>query len=194
MTRVIAGTAKGRPLRVPERGTRPTSDRVRESLFSSLDHRLGNWHGRCIYDLYAGSGAVAIEALSRGAQRAVLVERDRAAAAIIRQNLQTTGLDATVVQADVGAFVTRPALPVPDVVFVDPPYELPADTVAEQLGTLLAGVVDHEVLLVVERNARDEQSPLPAGCTDVDVRRIGETALTFAHWYRSSNDDGSAHA
>lgn len=194
MTRVIAGSAKGRALRVPERVTRPTSDRVRESLFSSLDHRLGNWTGLCVYDLYAGSGAVAIEALSRGAAHAVLVERDKAAVAVIRQNLAAAGVEATVVQADVAAFVTRQPVPLPDVVFVDPPYELPAAELRAALTALLEQIDDHEVLLVIERNARDTESPVPAGCTDTDIRRIGETALTFAHWYRCANDDGSAHA
>lgn len=183
MTRVIAGTAKGRVLRVPERVTRPTTDRVRESMFSSLEHRLGSWRGLCIYDLYAGSGAVAIEAMSRGAGRAVIVEKDRSAIAVIRRNLDIAGITAEVVQGDVEQFVQRAPVPLPDVVFVDPPYEVPAATVRAQLERLLGQTGEREVLLVVERSARDVESPLPDGCTDVDIRRIGETAVHFAHWY-----------
>ena len=193
MTRIISGSAKGRVLRVPDKVARPTTDRVRESLFSSLEHRLGSWQGLCIYDLYAGSGAVAIEALSRGAAHAVIVEQDRNAVAVIRHNLETAGVTADVIAADVGQFVQRPPVPPPDVVFVDPPYEVPAARVREVLGRLLTQIGDREVLLVVERSARDAESPLPAGCSDIDVRRIGETAVTFAHWY-GYPDDGSADA
>lgn len=189
MTRIIAGSAKGRALKVPDRGTRPTSDRVREAVFSSLEHRLGSFVGLCIYDLYAGSGAFGFEALSRGAASAVLVENNRKAADIIRMNAQTTGLPATVVAADVAHFVTRPPQPHPDVVFVDPPYDLPAAAVQQQLAALLAQLPDHDVLLVVERSARDEASPIPAGCTDIDVRRVGETAVTYAHWYGYPHDN-----
>ena len=189
MTRIIAGNAKGRALKVPDRGTRPTSDRVREAVFSSLEHRLGSFAGLCIYDLYAGSGAFGLEAMSRGAASAVLVEKDRKAVDIIRTNVQNSGLQATVVAADVAQFVGRPPQPPPDVVFVDPPYELPAETVQQQLAALLAQLPDHEVLLVVERSARDNASPIPAGCTEVDVRRVGETTVTYAHWYGYPHDN-----
>ncbi len=183
MTRIIGGSARGRTLRVPGHGTRPTSDRVRESLFSSLEHRLGGWHGRVVLDLYAGSGALALEALSRGAARAIAVEQDRQAVQVLRANAAATGLALDVVAADVGRFVTRPLPATPDVVFVDPPYDLPADTLRGHLAALLADIGASEVLLVIERSARDSASPVPEGCEDVEVRTVGETTLTYAHWY-----------
>ena len=183
MTRIIGGAARGRSLRVPERGTRPTSDRVRESVFSSLEHRLGAWHGLVVFDLYAGSGALALEALSRGASRAVAVESDRRAVQVLRANAAMTGLAPEIVQADVARFVRqRPATP-PDVVFADPPYDVPAETLRANLAALLAQIQGHEVLLVIERSARDTASAVPEGCTEVEVRTVGETAITYAHWY-----------
>lgn len=189
MTRIIAGTAKGRTLKVPPKVTRPTSDRVREAVFSSIEHRLGTLHGTCVYDLYAGSGAFGLEAMSRGATAAVLVEHDRNAVETLKLNVQTAGLPATVVAADVAKFVQRMPSPKPDVVFVDPPYEVPSAAVREQLAALLAHLADHEVLLVVERSARDTDSPIPAGCADIDVRMVGDTAITYAHWYGYPHDD-----
>ena len=194
MTRIIGGSAKGRPLRVPEQGTRPTSDRVREAVFSSLEHRLGGWSGVTVYDLYAGSGAFALEALSRGAARAVAVERERRALEVIRANAAACRLTLDVVAADVAQFCQRPPSPTPDLVFVDPPYELPAEALRAQLAQLLAQVPEgHQVLLVVERSARDAESPLPAGCDDIDTRRLGETSVTYAHWY-GEHHDGAAPA
>lgn len=189
MTRIIAGSAKGRSLKVPEKGTRPTSDRVREAIFSSLEHRLGSFAGLCVYDLYAGSGAFGFEAMSRGATSALLVEHDRKAVDVIRNNATTTGLPAQVVAGDVAQFVKRAPAPLPDVVFVDPPYDMPAAVIRDQLGALLAQIPDHEVLLVVERSSRDTESPIPPGCTDVDIRTLGETAVIYAHWYGYAHDD-----
>ena len=188
MTRIISGSAKGRPLRVPPAGTRPTSDRVREAVFSSLEHRLGTWHGLCVYDLYAGSGAFALEALSRGAARGVAVEKDRRAVEVIRANATTTRLSLDVVASEVGRFVAKVPAPMPDVVFVDPPYDVPAATVRAELTTLLSHMPDHEVLLVIERSARDTDSPVPDGCGDIDVRTIGETSVVYARWYGEHHD------
>jgi 16S rRNA (guanine966-N2)-methyltransferase len=193
MTRIIGGSAKGRTLRVPGEGTRPTSDRVREAMFSSLEHRLGTFDGVCLYDLYAGSGAFALEALSRGAGRAVAVELDRGAAALMRANAAACGLSLEVVQSDVARFVERQPRPAPDLIFADPPYELPAFVLREQLATLLRQLPDHDVLVVVERSARDKASPLPDGCVDIDVRKHGETSVTYAHWYGYPHD-GAAPA
>lgn len=193
MTRIIGGSAKGRTLRVPEHGTRPTSDRTREAVFSSLEHRLGGFAGTCVYDLYAGSGAFALEALSRGASRAVAVERDRAAAGIIRANADACRLVVDVVPLDVARFVERVPIPAPDLVFADPPYDVPAATLRAQLTALLSQLPDREVILVIERSARDLESAVPEGCTDIDVRRLGETSVTYAHWYGYAHD-GSAPA
>ncbi len=183
MTRIISGIAKGRTLKVPEKVTRPTSDRIREAVFSSLEHRLGTWHGRCVYDLFAGSGAFALEAMSRGAAHAVAVERDKRAAEAIRANAASTGLALEVMAVDVAQFVARAPAPPPDLVFADPPYELAADALAAILGQLLRQLPGREVLLVVERPTRDKASPLPPGLQDIDVRVIGDTTITYARWY-----------
>lgn len=191
MTRIIGGSAKGHTLRVPADGTRPTSDRVREAMFSSLEHRLGGFAGICVYDLYSGSGAFALEALSRGASRAVAVERERAAVTLIRTNAEACRLALDVVQADVARFVEKSPTPVPDLIFADPPYEMPASVLREQLATILRQIPDYEVLVVVERAARDKESPLPEGCVGVDVRKHGETSVTYAHWYGYPHDGAS---
>jgi 16S rRNA (guanine966-N2)-methyltransferase len=191
MTRIIGGSAKGRTLLVPSDGTRPTSDRVREAMFSSLEHRLGGFAGICVYDLYSGSGAFALEALSRGAGRALAVERESAAVTVIRSNAAACRLALDVVQADVARFVEKLPSPAPDLIFADPPYELPASVLREQLASLLRQMPDHEVLVVVERSARDKESPLPDGCVGVDVRKHGETSVIYAHWYGYPYDGAS---
>ncbi len=183
MTRIISGSAKGRNLRVPEKVTRPTADRIREAVFSSLEHRLGSWQGLCAYDLFAGSGAFALEAMSRGAAHAIAVERDKRAAEVIRANAASTGLILNVVVSAVEQFTSRVPSPPPDVVFADPPYDLSSEALAGMLGALLQQLQGHEVLLVVERSARDRSSPLPAGLQDIEVRTFGDTTITYGRWY-----------
>jgi 16S rRNA (guanine966-N2)-methyltransferase len=125
--RVVAGSARGRRLVAPKGLTvRPTSDRVREATFNALASR-GALRDSVVLDLFAGTGALAIEALSRGAARAVLVESDRAAVEAIRANLTATGMDerATVVRDDVLRWLGRPVPPV-DLVLADPPYAFEA--------------------------------------------------------------------
>ncbi len=124
--RVVAGLAGGRRLQVPPgRRLRPTSERVREAVFSSL-HSLGVLEGATALDLFAGTGALGIEALSRGAVAVTFVEADPAAVAAIRANLEATGLEGgTVVQADVGRFLDDPG-PTVDLAFADPPYAFSA--------------------------------------------------------------------
>lgn len=122
--RVVAGTARGRRLTSPTgRSVRPTSDRVREALFSMLASRA-DLEGLTVLDLFAGTGALGIEALSRGAAHATFVERDPAAVATVRANLVATGLGAaaTVVRDDARRFVGRPGAAF-DVAFCDPPYD-----------------------------------------------------------------------
>ena len=135
--RVIAGTARGVRLGPVPRGVRPVSDRAREGVFSSLGAGVPGTH---VLDLYAGTGAMAIEALSRGAEHATLVERDRGALAAIRDNLARTRLGETaeIVASDVLAFVTRDANPLEtfDLIFVDPPYAMDH----EELDRLVAAI------------------------------------------------------
>lgn len=185
MTRIIAGSARGRRLAVPQHGTRPTSDRVRESMFSTLTSELlasgSDWSDLDVLDLYAGSGALGLEAASRGARSVVLVERARPAVDAIRRNMEALGSDAVrLIAADVQQLVQRePAAPC-SLVFVDPPYELAATALTALLGALAAhGWIADAARVVVERASSDAQSPLPDGWTDLSQRRYGDTRL----WY-----------
>ena len=176
MTRIIAGTHGGRRLNVPAgSGTRPTSDRAREGLFSSLQS-LTELEGADVLDLYAGSGALGLEAVSRGAAKATLVEHDPSALAVLRANVQELGLEATVVDADVERFLSREPSPY-QVVLLDPPYELDIDPV---LGAVLAWLAEDPVV-VVERSTRGAAPTAPAGLREVRSRRYGEATL----WYFS---------
>jgi 16S rRNA (guanine966-N2)-methyltransferase len=179
--RVIAGTAGGRKLVAPKGDTRPTTDRVKEALFSSLGARV---HDANVLDLYAGSGALAIEALSRGAARAVLVDRDRAAEHAIRANLDTTGFTdvARVRRSTVSSFLAGviPHRPF-DLVFLDPPYEVPGPELAGVLGTLAAeGAVATGATVVLERPKGSEPVLLPDGWGIEKARGYGDTLLVVA--------------
>lgn len=183
MTRIISGAAGGRRLAVPPRGTRPTSDRVREALFSTVDSDLlargQAWTHVTVLDLYAGSGALGLEALSRGAASAVLVEKSPAAAAILQANVDAVGLaGATVLVRDVGHLTGDP---VPaSLVLVDPPYETPAGDVCAVLTRAQAkGWIAADALIVIERSARDKESPIPDTWVLSSRRAYGDTVL----WY-----------
>ena len=180
MTRIVAGSAGGRPLKVPPgAGTRPTSDRVREALFSRLES-LGALDGARVLDLYAGSGALGLEALSRGAASAVLVEAAPRAAAVARANAAALGLPgAHVVAAKVERYLPGAPAAGFDLVLVDPPYALPEDDLAAVL-VALAPALDPGALVVVERSARGPEPSWPPGWRREDSRRYGETALWFA--------------
>jgi 16S rRNA (guanine(966)-N(2))-methyltransferase RsmD len=180
--RVIAGTAGGRRLVAPRGTARPTTDRLKEALFSSLGHRVD---GAVVLDLYAGSGALAIEALSRGAARAVLVDRDRAADSAIATNLGATGFDdvATFVRAPVATFLRddEPRGPF-DVVFLDPPYDVPDAEVAAVLDALANPPwLADSATVVVERPRGAGGVRLPEGWGTERERVYGDTLLVVAH-------------
>ncbi|MBC3985260.1 16S rRNA (guanine(966)-N(2))-methyltransferase RsmD [Streptomyces sp. AC536] len=183
MTRVIAGAAGGRRLAVPPgTGTRPTSDRAREGLFSTWESLLGSLAGARVLDLYAGSGAVGLEALSRGAEHALLVEADSRAARVVRENVRTLGLPGAEVRAGKAAQVI--AGPVPeqpyDVVFLDPPYAVTDDELREILLTLSGnGWLAAQPLVTVERSTRGGEFRWPTGFEGLRARRYGEGTL----WY-----------
>lgn len=176
--RVIAGTVKGRRLRVPPgRETRPMRDRVREALFSSLAPVLAD---AAVLDLWAGSGSLAIEALSRGAAHAVLVERHRAALAALRANLAACGLAerAAVVADDVGRFARSPHGGPFDLVLADPPFATTAADVWAALEALrAAGVLAGDAEIVVQRPAREGEPAPPASLALARVRTYGDSAL-----------------
>jgi 16S rRNA (guanine966-N2)-methyltransferase len=184
MTRIIAGTHGGRTLRTPPgSGTRPTSDRVREALFSALDARDAV-RGRHVLDLYAGSGALGLEAVSRGARSAVLVESDRRAAATITANVRSLGLDGVQVRpSTVTAALSADPGPgdAAELVLVDPPYDVPEDALAAVLGRLAAGWLAPGGLVVVERSSRSPEPSWPDGLErDGKPRRYGETTVWLA--------------
>ncbi|MCE9621373.1 MAG: 16S rRNA (guanine(966)-N(2))-methyltransferase RsmD [Actinomycetia bacterium] len=165
--RVIAGEFAGRKLVAPEgTTTRPTTDKVRQALFNSLTS-MGVLDGAVVADLYAGSGALGIEAISRGADRCVFVERDRAALAALRQNISSLGLDdrCKVTSSDVMAWV--PAMRNVDIAFIDPPYAFDA-------WPALLAIVD--VGLVVAE--ADDPIDAPEGWEQLRSRRYGRTWVT----------------
>jgi 16S rRNA (guanine966-N2)-methyltransferase len=174
VTRIIAGTHGGRRIEAPTgTGTRPTADRAREGLFSSLQSLL-DLEGARVLDLYAGTGALGLEALSRGGAAATLVEQDPAALRALAKNVQALGLPADVVAADVSAFLDRPAEPY-DLVLLDPPYEVDVDPV---LAALLAWLAPGAVV-VVERRTRGPAPTAPPDLLLLRSRRYGEATL----WY-----------
>ena len=182
MTRIIGGEARGRRIKAPTGATtRPTSDRVREALFSAVDAAVGSLSGLRFLDLYAGSGAVGLEARSRGAGVVTLVEQDRRTAAVIRENVRTLGVSKVevLVSATARALAQPPRAPY-DVVFCDPPYALSAPAVEADLAALVdQGWLAHEALVVVERSSRGPGPAWPAGLAGERARRYGETTL----WY-----------
>lgn len=180
MTRIIAGRAGGRTLRTPRgSATRPTSDRVREALFSALDAR-GAVQGASVLDLYAGSGALGLEALSRGAQRAVLVESDRRTAALIATNARELGLaDATVLTRSVLEVLRGEPDAAYDLALLDPPYPL-AETELSQALAALTPWLAPEAVVVVERSGRSPEPTWPPSWQAERQRRYGETTLWVA--------------
>ena len=185
MTRIIAGGARGRRLVVPPgTGTRPTSDRAREALFSSLAALRGPLSKARVLDLYAGSGALGLEALSRGAAHALLVESERSALAAIRANVETLGLPGAEVR---GALVERVVGAANvgagyDIAFLDPPYAMPAAEVSQVLTALGANAwLAAGAVVVVERPTREAPWSWPAGYVPDRDRAYGEATLWYGH-------------
>ncbi|WP_028932495.1 16S rRNA (guanine(966)-N(2))-methyltransferase RsmD [Pseudonocardia spinosispora] len=187
MTRIIAGSVGGRRIAVPPDGTRPTSDRVREALFSSLQADPG-LDGASVLDLCAGSGALGIEALSRGAGHALFVESDRRAAATIRRNLADLGLtsSAELRTASAASVLSSVAPRRYDVLLADPPYSVPDDEVAEWLAAAVAqGWLAEGATVVVERSGRRKTFEWPASLEGHRVRKYGSTVLHVGLCYGS---------
>lgn len=183
--RIIAGHAGGRRLAAPPASTRPTTDRVREALFSSLDafarEHWGGWEDVLVLDAFAGSGAVGLEAMSRGARGATLIERDRRCLSVLRANADAVDPRARIVAAD--ALTWHPEGGPFRFVYVDPPYDLPDDQVRSFLASLVAGdVLAPGALAVAERSVR-AQAPWPdEGWEHIRKRDYGDTALWYGHY------------
>lgn len=185
MSRIIAGICGGTPLAsVPGSATRPTTDRVKEALFSRLE-ALGMVARARVLDLYAGSGALGVEAVSRGASTAELVESDAKAVGVCQRNARLVNdavgrRAATVHRGKVGSFLdgTTPGRHW-DLVFMDPPYPLSEDQLTRVLEALVAHLAE-DALVVVERSARSPEPDWPEGLAHFGDRKYGETRLWFA--------------
>lgn len=183
MTRIIAGEFGGRTLSVPKSGTRPTSDRVREAIFSRLDH-ADALRGAHVVDLYAGSGALGLESLSRGAAQATFVESATPAVRVIEANIRELGLGArsSVVRERVLPFLERPG-PEWDLAYLDPPYDIADGDVVAVLAALAPRLRTHAPV-VVEVSSRKRSPEWPRGLQLVQTKVYGETTVHFAERVR----------
>jgi 16S rRNA (guanine966-N2)-methyltransferase len=188
MTRIIAGYAGSRRLAVPRTGTRPTSDQVREAIFSALAAR-DVISGAAVLDLYAGTGALGLEAASRGASRVLLVENNAQAAKVARQNIGIVSIGAPkpAPRLDVTSQSVMAYLAVGiekfDLVFLDPPYDLAADELAQTLAALVPRL-NPDAVVLLERGSRSPAPELPTGL-ELDRRKdYGDTTL----WWLSPSE------
>lgn len=184
MTRIIGGSAGGRRLKTPHgTATRPTSDRVREALFSALESWAGNLAGLRVLDLYAGTGALGLEAMSRGAGVLTAVESDRRTAQLILTNASTLGFkNVTVETIQVAKLVAHPPRAPYDVILLDPPYPMAAEEVDQTLAELSAnGWIGAGAIVVVERSARSVEPTWPDSLSGVRKKEYGETVLWYVH-------------
>ncbi|WP_293783683.1 16S rRNA (guanine(966)-N(2))-methyltransferase RsmD [uncultured Aeromicrobium sp.] len=181
MTRIIAGVWGGRSLTTLSGAmTRPTTDRVREAMFASIASELGGWEGVRVLDLFAGSGALALESLSRGAEHADLVEANGKAAGVVSRNIRALGAQrARLHRTTAERFVAAPPGELYDLVFLDPPYALDTAKLQQLVSRLTVGTWrSADSLLVVERSARDPWA-WPPGVDALRDRAYGQTHL----WY-----------
>jgi 16S rRNA (guanine966-N2)-methyltransferase len=188
MTRIISGAARGRRLAVPPGdGTRPTGDRAREGLFSALEAEFGGLSGLSVIDLFAGSGALGLEALSRGAKQVLLVEADRRVTRLITQNIATVALSGARVVADRAERAVAAGAPPEapfDLVLLDPPYAVSDAEVVTILTALSeGGWLAPDAVVVLERSSRDADFPWPPGYEGTRSKTYGEARMNFAVWY-----------
>lgn len=183
MTRLIAGVAGGRRLTTPSGdSTRPTSERVREAVFARLEHLDALQNAR-VLDLYAGSGALGLEAASRGAAEVVLIEKDRKAAAVAARNVKEVGLPGVQVRTEsVEKMVAGVAAEPFDLVLIDPPYDVDDADLATVLGRLVEGWLAEDAVVVVERSSRSPEPVWPPDIQLIGPRRYGETTVWFAEY------------
>ena len=184
MTRIIGGIAGSRKLASPAKATRPTSDRIRESVFSRLEARE-LVSGAKVLDLYAGTGALALEAISRGAALAHLVERDGKAAAVCVANARTIqkamhdeeiDVETKVINKSVASFLAAPTADDFSLVFIDPPYEVSNEEVSQALEGLLS-IITADAVIALERSSRSAAVELPKGLELVDEKSYGDTTV-----------------
>ncbi len=190
MTRIISGEARGRKLKVPPAGTRPTSDRAREGLFSSLQVRFG-FTGARVLDLFAGSGALGLEAASRGAEEVVLVESHGKSAQIIKANAAIVGHpNVRVEEMKVSTYLAQAPREHFDMVLADPPYNLADGSVREMLEALIPALVDGAAV-VVERHVSSPETDWPDGFAPttqkLKKRTYGSARMDMAVFHREDS-------
>lgn len=184
MTRIIGGRAGGLRLASPRGDTiRPTSDRVREAVFSAIESWAGSLHGLRVLDLFAGTGAIGLEAWSRGAEAVTFVESDRVAAELIRKNAAHVGCEVADVRLGKvdQLLASAPASGV-DLVYVDPPYPLSSDDVDQVLAALAGrGWLAADAMVIVERSARSREPAWPPGLVPGRAKKYGDTRIWYGH-------------
>lgn len=186
--RIISGSAKGRNLTPPAGVTRPTSDRTREGIFSALESEIGSCAGISFLDLYGGTGAVGLEALSRGAKDVVVVEKDAKAATVCKENYEliksaTTG-DFSVIKMSVDGYldIDRAADYRFDVIYLDPPYDFPNTTIEKVLTKISSiGILKAGAVVIVERSSRTQPFHWPEALSALKERKYGEGTVYFAN-------------
>ena len=184
--RIIAGLAKGRNLISPSGATRPTSDRAREALFSTLESEFGSINDLTFLDLYCGSGAVGAEALSRGAAVVYAVDNDEKATNVARQNFalleNISGVGTTsVITSSVGKFLDKTSELKFDVVFLDPPYDLPNNEIEKTLSSLVKnGFLKSSAIIAIERDSKSKRLNWPLGLKELKERKYGAATIFYA--------------
>lgn len=184
--RIIAGLGKGRNLFSPSGPTRPTSDRAREALFSTLESEFGSLSDLAFLDLYCGSGAVGVEALSRGAAIIYAVDNDEKATSVARanfallENISGIGTN-SVYTSSVGKFLEKGADIQFDVIFVDPPYDLPNSEIEKVMESLVRnGFLKKSSVVAIERDSKSKPLKWPVGLAESKVRKYGAATIFYA--------------
>lgn len=185
MTRIISGQARGRSIKVPDSLTRPTADRAREGLFSSLQARFG-FSGEVVLDLFAGSGALGLEAASRGASNVTLVENYSGAVRAIKHNIGVVGHPKTrVVEAKASTFLATAPRDTYTMVLADPPYDLADEAIVEMLNALIPALRP-DAVVVVERPSSGPETAWPQGFEPtgqkIKKRTFGIARFDMAIW------------
>lgn len=189
--RIIGGVAKGKNLFSPTEKTRPTSDRAREGLFSTLESEFGSMNDLNFLDLFSGSGAVGVEALSRGAAKVVSVEQHQTTASIASKNFElvkgATGQFEVIAQ-DVRKFLSNPSEFKFDIIFIDPPYEFSNSEVEKFLKKIIANkYLNESGIVAVERESRSKEFIWPAPLQASKVRAYGQGSIYYGGYSASVN-------
>jgi 16S rRNA (guanine966-N2)-methyltransferase len=191
MMRIIGGSAKGKNLISPSEKTRPTSDRAREGLFSSLESEFGSMSDLCFLDLFSGSGAVGVEALSRGAAKVTSVEQHQSTAEIARKNFELVSNpqgEFEVISQDAGKFLSNPSNTKYDIIFLDPPYELSNSGIEKLLEAIIRNnFLSTNGVIAVERESRSKEFNWPTPLVGVKVRGYGQGSIYYGAYSASVN-------